>query len=135
MNYAGATYPYRWHHLLPMPGLYRDFIPEPGGRPLPQRRRRWARSERAFFESFVEDALAHPPRIVLVDRRRPVRPGLAADLDLLAYFCQDPRFAALMGGYAWLGHRAHYDVLVPDRSAAGPQGCAGAAPQAVKPGG
>ena len=133
VNYAGATYPYRWHHLLPLPGLYRDFIPQPGG-PRFRRPEEMSAAERAFFESFVEDALAHPPRIVLVDRRRPVRPGLAPDLDLLAYFCQDPRFATLMGGYAWLGHRAHYDVLVPDRLAAGPQGCAGAAPQAAKTG-
>ena len=123
INYSGASYPYRWHHLLPLPGLYRDFV-------SPQDNRRFRRpeemgpAEKSFFESFVDDALAHPPRIVLVDRRRPVRPGLAPDLDLLAYFCQDPRFAELMDGYGLLGHRAHYDVLVPTAPAGAPRGCA-----------
>jgi hypothetical protein len=122
VNYAGATYPYRWHHLLPLPGLYRDFVPSekhPFRRPDEM-----GPAERRFFESFIDDALAHPPRLVLIDRRRPVRPGLAADLDLLAYFCQDPRFAGLMEGYASIGRRSHYDVLAPGESTAGPAGCA-----------
>lgn len=110
--YAGATYPYRWHHLLPMPGLYREFRPGPEGR-LFRAPDEMGAIERDFFESFVEDALAHPPRILIVDRRRPVRPGLSPELDLLAYFCQSLPFAEMAKGFVWLGTHGHYDVLVP----------------------
>lgn len=112
VNYAGASYPYRWHHLLPMPGLYRDFAPGPEGR-LFRRPEEMGPIERDFFETFIDDAVRFPPRIVLVDRRRSVRPGLSPDLDLFAYFCQSPRFAELMRGHDWLGRRGFYDVLVP----------------------
>ena len=61
--------------------------------------------ERDFFESFIDDALKFPPRIVMVDRRRSKRPGLSPDLDLFVYFCQSPRFAELMKHYHWLGRR------------------------------
>jgi hypothetical protein len=116
VNYAGASYPYRWHHLLPMPGLYRGFEPGPDGRPF-RAPEQMNSLEREFFDTFIEDAIAHPPRIVLVDRRHLVRPGLAPELDLLAYFCQSPRFAELLAGYDWLGRRGSYDVLVPWPSA------------------
>jgi hypothetical protein len=112
VNYAGASYPYRWHHLLPMPGFYRGFRPGPSGRPF-RAPDEMGPLERSFFETFIEDAIAHPPRLVLVDRRRLVRPGLAPELDLLAYFCQSPRFAELLAEYGWLGRRGSYDVLVP----------------------
>jgi hypothetical protein len=102
VNYAGATYPYRWHHLLPLPGLYRTFAPGPDGR-LFHTPEEMNSIEREFFESFIDDALKYPPRIVLVDRRPGRRPGLSPDIDLFAYFCQSPRFADLMRGYHWLG--------------------------------
>lgn len=131
VNYAGAAYPYRWHHLLPMPGLYRDFAPGPEGR-LVRTPGEMGDIERDFFESFTDDALQFPPRIVLVDRRRSVRPGLSPELDLLAYFCQSPRFAELMTGYDWLGRRAFYDVLVPRAApTAGPGPCG--APRSTNP--
>ncbi len=124
VNYAGATYPYRWHHLLPMPGLYREFRPGPEGR-LFRAPDEMGTIERDFFESFVEDALAHPPRILIVDRRRPVRPGLSPDLDLLAYFCQSPRFSDFIRGYRWLGAHGHYEVLVPQAPPASGLGACG----------
>ncbi|HXV24031.1 MAG TPA: hypothetical protein VED46_07220 [Alphaproteobacteria bacterium] len=117
VDYAGATYPYRWHHLLPLPGLYSGFVQGEGNRPF-RSPEEMSGLERDFFVSFIEDAVNHPPRIVLVDRRRPIRPGLAPDLDLFAYFCQSPRFAQLMSGYEWLGARSHYDVLVARRTPA-----------------
>ncbi len=129
VDYAGATYPYRWHHLLPLPGLYAGFAPRPRDHQL-RSPEEMSGLEREFFDSFVEDAVRYPPRIVLVDRRRAVRPGLSPDLDLLAYFCQSPRFAELMSGYEWLGARSHYDVLVPrtvPASGAGP--CAAPRPE------
>ncbi|MDF2764013.1 MAG: hypothetical protein K0S81_1007 [Rhodospirillales bacterium] len=125
VNYAGAAYPYRWHHLLPLPGLYRDFVPGPEGR-LFRAPAEMGPIERDFFESFVADALAHPPRIVLVDRRRPVRPGLSPELDLLAYFCQSAPFAELMSGFDWLGRRGTYDVLIPRAGAPSSHGPCGA---------
>jgi hypothetical protein len=112
VNYAGAAYPYRWHHLLPVPGLYRDFVPGADGRSF-RSPEQMGPIERAFFESFIDDALAHPPRVILIDRRPPARTGLAPDLDLLAYFCQSARFAELVAAYGWLGRRASYDVLTP----------------------
>jgi hypothetical protein len=112
INYAGAVYPYRWHHLLPLPGLYRDFKPGPQHRFFRTPEEMNA-IERDFFESFVDDALKFPPRIIMVNRRRAVRAGLAPDFDLFAYFCQSARFADLMRDYEWLDHRGYYDVLVP----------------------
>jgi hypothetical protein len=128
VNYAGASYPYRWHHLLPMPGLYRGFEPGPDGRAF-RAPEQMGPLEREFFDSFIEDAVAHPPRVILVDRRRLVRPGLAPELDLLAYFCQSPRFAQLVAAYDWLGRRGSYDVLVPrPASPASAGACATPAP-------
>jgi hypothetical protein len=129
VNYAGAAYPYRWHHLLPMSGLYRDFMPGPDGR-LFRAPSEMGPIERAFFDSFVADARANPPRLVMIDRRRAIRPGLSPDLDLFAYFCQSPDFAELMRGYDWLGRRAPYDVLVPRPHPAGGGGpCAQPRPE------
>jgi hypothetical protein len=129
VNYAGAAYPYRWHHLLPMPGLYQGFAAEPGARHW-RKPEEMGAIERAFFDSFIEDAVAHPPRIILIDRRPVARPGFAADLDLLAYFCQSPRFAQLVSGYGWLGRRANYDALTPRRAPPGAPGpCAEPPPQ------
>ena len=127
VNYAGATYPYRWHHLLPMPGLYRDFVAGTDGR-LFHRPEEMSPIERNFFESFIDDALKFPPRIVLVDRRHSRRPGLSPDLDLFAYFCQSPRFADLMQRYHWLGRRGFYDVLVPSSTVSTPGPCGGPKP-------
>lgn len=129
VNYAGAAYPYRWHHLLPMPGLYRGFAAGPGARHL-RKPEEMGAIERAFFESFIEDAIAHPPRIILIDRRPVVRPDFAVDVDLLAYFCQSPRFAQLVSGYGWLGRRANYDALTPRTPRPGAPGpCAEPPPQ------
>jgi hypothetical protein len=122
VNYAGAAYPYRWHHLLPLPGLYRNFVPGPDGR-LFHTPEEMNAIERDFFESFIDDALKFPPRIVLVDRRSSRRPGLSPDLDLFVYFCQSRRFGDLMRGYHWLGRRGFYDVLVPSSSPANPGPC------------
>jgi hypothetical protein len=122
VNYAGATYPYRWHHLLPMPGLYRSFVPGPDGR-LFRTPEEMNTIERNFFDSFIDDVLQFPPRIVLVDRRRSRRPGLSPDLELFAYFCQCQSFADLMRRYYWLGHRGFYDVLVPSSMPVGPGPC------------
>ena len=128
VNYAGASYPYRWHHLLPMPGLYKGFEPGPDGRFF-RAPEQMGPLEREFFDSFVEDAVAHPPRLVMVDRRRLVRPGLAPELDLLAYFCQSPPFAKLLAAYDWLGRRGSYDVLVPRPAGSAAAGaCATPAP-------
>jgi hypothetical protein len=127
VNYAGATYPYRWHHLLPLPGLYRTFAPGPDGR-LFHTPEEMNSIEREFFESFIDDTLKYPPRIVLVDRRPGRRPGLSPDIDLFAYFCQSPRFADLMRGYHWLGRRGFYDVLVPSSTLASPGPCGGPKP-------
>ena len=127
VNYAGALYPYRWHHLLPIPGLYHDFVPGPDGRVFRQPQE-MGPVERDFFESFVDDAVRYQPRIVLVDRRQGIRPGLSNQLDLFLYFCQSPRFADLMKGYHWLGRRGFYDVLVPSSTPASPGPCGGPKP-------
>ena len=57
-NYAGALYPYRWRHLLPIPGLYHDFVPGQDGRAF-HRPEEMGPIERDFYESFIDDAVKH----------------------------------------------------------------------------
>jgi hypothetical protein len=130
VNYAGRPYPYRYHHLLPLPGLYSNFAFRPG---LANFRSpsQMGPIERRFFEEFVSDALDHPPSMIFVDRR-PIWLSDAAwrrsavKMDLLAYFCQSLRFAKFMSAYVYGGRVSDYDLYLvggaPDTSQP-PAGC------------
>jgi hypothetical protein len=111
VNYAGAAYPYRYHHLLPLPGLYRGYDPVAAGAPF-RRPEQMGPTEARFFATMVEDALRFPPQLLMVDRRQQFPPLTQLRFDFLAYFRQDPRFAALMDGYRYYGHVAQQDVYV-----------------------
>ncbi len=101
VNLTGATWPYRYHHLWPLPAFYQrppawDRIPyHPPHAQGP--------AEREFFTEVVDDLVARPPRLLIVDRRQ-YRQALAqGDFDFLEYFSQAPRFAALLSRYTRVG--------------------------------
>jgi hypothetical protein len=111
VNYAGAEYPYRYHHLLPLPGLYSGYDPAAAGAPF-RRPDQMGPTEARFFATMVEDALRFPPQLLMVDRRPQFPPLTALRFDFLAYFRQDPRFARLMDGYRYAGRVSGQDVYV-----------------------
>jgi hypothetical protein len=110
VNYAGVPWPYRYHHLLPLPGLYAGY------RPGPDRAFRTPAEmgpiEAGFFATVVEDTLRFPPRMILVDRRAQVPPINKLGFDILAYFRQDPRFDGLVRSYQPAGRIAGQDIYL-----------------------
>jgi hypothetical protein len=110
VNYAGATWPYRYHHLLPLPGLYHGY------QPAPSRAFRAPDEmdpvEAQFFATMVEDALRFPPRVILVDQRRQFPPISELGFDFLAYFRQDARFDRLFASYRHAGQVSRQDVYI-----------------------
>ena len=111
MNYAGASGPYRDHHLLSLPGLYRGFDPAAEGRSF-RSPDQMGPTEARFFATVVDDALRYQPQLILIDRRRQFPPLSEIGFYFLAYFRQDPRFAALMAQYRQAGRGSGQDVFV-----------------------
>jgi hypothetical protein len=110
VNLAGAEWPYRYHFLWLLPGLY----PGATGTPIPYRapEEQGAR-EREFFEAVVSDLDRIPPRVLIVDRSRDMQ-GMAygRPFDFLRYFSSSPRFVELMRRYrraAVIGDYVVYD--------------------------
>jgi len=106
---AAASWPWRYYHLIPLPGLYRDFDIELAGRPF-RTPSQMAPTEARFFDTVVTDALRFPPQAIIVDRR--YQHANITGFDFFAYFRQDPRFARLSGGYRYVGRIARQDVYV-----------------------
>jgi hypothetical protein len=111
VNYAGASWPYRYHHLLPLPGLYRGFDPRAAGAPF-RRPDQMGPTEARFFATVVEDALRFPPQLILVDRGSQYAPLDDLRFDFVAYFRQHPQFARMMDGFRYAGRVSAHDVYV-----------------------
>lgn len=111
LNHARASWPYRYHHLLPLPGLYRDFDPAAAGAPF-RPPEQMGPTEARFFATVVEDALRFPPQLLLVDRNPQFTPLSEMGFDFLAYFRQDARFAHLADEFRYAGHVLGHDLFV-----------------------
>jgi hypothetical protein len=103
VNLAGASWPYHYSCLWPLPGIYRgtDHLraPESQG-PI----------ERELFETVVGDFVATPPRLLLVDRSV-WKIGLGgAPFDYVTYFSASPAFAERFREYQLVGHVGDFDL-------------------------
>jgi hypothetical protein len=116
--YAGATWPYRYYHLMPLPGLYRDFDPVAAGRSF-RTPEEMDPTEARFFATVVNDTLRFPPQMILVDRHPQYAPLDSIGFDFIAYFRQDPRFARVMDDFRYVGRVSHHDVYVRRTELAG----------------
>ena len=111
VNESGATWPHHYHHLLPLPGLYGDYDPAKTGRPF-RTPAEMGPVEAQFFDTVINDAVKHAPRLIFVDRRRQFPPISDLGLDFIAYFSQDPRFVELLTHYRAAGEISRHDVLI-----------------------
>jgi hypothetical protein len=96
-NLAGAQWPYHYHFLWLIPGLY----PGRTGTPIPYRTpEAQGPMERAFFETVVTDLQRTPPRLLIVDRSRDQQ-GMAygRPFDFVRYFSGSKEFVDLMRRY------------------------------------
>jgi hypothetical protein len=118
VNYAGASWPYHYHHLLPLPGLYRDYDPAAVGRPF-RTPEEMNPTEARFFATMVEDVLQYPPQLILVDRNPQYAPLDDLGFDFIAYFRQDQRFAHVMDGFRYAGRISNHDIYVRREELAG----------------
>ena len=108
VNLAGAEWPYHYHFLWLLPGLY----PGATGTPIPYRApAEQDAMERAFFDTVVSDLEHIPPRALIVDRSRDMQ-GMAygRPFDFLRYFSSSPRFVELMRRYRRAAAVGPYDV-------------------------
>jgi hypothetical protein len=96
VNYAGASWPYRFHSLWPLPGIYRA---QKAGLLPPEQ---IAALERWLIDTVVADLVRTPPKLLMVDRSR-YKIGLGyEDFDFLGYFGRDPRLQELLATYVFL---------------------------------
>lgn len=108
VNLSGATIPYRYHFLWPLPALYaRADRSTPHGR-APERQ---APLENAFFNAVVDDLVARPPRILIVDRDPFQQAMNGVVFDHLAYFGQAPQFRALIQQYRREGSAGYLEIF------------------------
>jgi hypothetical protein len=108
VNLAGARWPYHYHFLWPIPGLYSGRT----GTPIPYRPpEAQSPMERAFFETVVTDLQRIPPRLLIVDRSRNQQ-GMAygRPFDFVRYFSGSTDFADLMRRYRLSGLVGPYEV-------------------------
>ncbi|MEO7275144.1 MAG: hypothetical protein ABIX28_23150 [Vicinamibacterales bacterium] len=108
VNLAGAQWPYRYHFLWPLPGLYAG----PTGTPIPYRApAEQGPLEREFFERVLGDLERVPPRLLIVDRQRDQQ-GMAygRPFDFLRYFSASPRFVEVFSHYRRAGAVGAFDI-------------------------
>jgi hypothetical protein len=105
VNLAGASWPYHYGFLWPLPAFY----PEKGP---PGYRKPEAQSpvERRFFETVVSDLLKRPPRLIVVERG-PFKQALGSrPFDFIEYFSGSPDFVELMRGYRSVGYVGSWEL-------------------------
>ena len=97
VNLAGARWPYHYHFLWLIPGLYHGRT----GTPIPYRAPdAQGPMERAFFDTVVSDLQRTPPRLLIVDRSRDQQ-GMAygRPFDFVRYFSGSKEFVDFMRRY------------------------------------
>lgn len=97
VNLSGATWPYRYNCLWPLPVHYRD--DRHAGRARYRSPAVQSPSERAFFDDVVRQLRETPPVLLIVDRQRLKQGFGMVFFDYLEYFGQSPAFAALLQEY------------------------------------
>src|SRR6266568_7834 len=108
VNLAGARWPYHYHFLWLIPGLY----PGRTGTPIPYRLPdAQGPMERAFFDTVVTDLQRIPPLVLIVDRS-PNQQGMAygRPFDFVRYFSGSKGFVELMRGYRLEGFVGPYAI-------------------------
>ena len=96
VNYAGARWPYHFHSLWPLPGIYQarkaGLLPSEQIEAL----------ERWLISTVVTDLVRTPPKLLMVDRSRH-KIGLGPeDFDFLGYFGRDSRLQELLANYVFM---------------------------------
>jgi hypothetical protein len=96
VNYAGARWPYHFHSLWPLPGIYK------ANRAALLPPEQLASLERWLIDTVVTDLVRTPPKLLMVDRSQ-YKIGLGfEDFDLLGYFGRDSRLQELLDSYVFL---------------------------------
>lgn len=104
VNYANAYWPYHFHSLWLLPGIYRQQL---GGAPSTQ-----AKADMRFLlDTLMGDLERYPPALIIVDRR-PDKIGFAGlPFDFLEYFNNNYRFAEFFSKYSIIGRVGYFYVF------------------------
>ncbi len=103
VNYAGVGWSSRFPTLWPLPGALRKQADAEAGE-----RERLMEIERYTRDAVVADFTRQPPDLVIVDNREEKSYFGDLPFDYLAYFTEDPRFAAIWAGYEWVADEGDY---------------------------
>jgi len=108
VNLAGATWPYHYNCLWPLPALYRGI---PGTEPHYRLPDEQGRLEKAFFDTIVSDLTTTPPRLLIVEHGTRMQAMRGQDFNFIRYFSGSAKFATLFGRYHRLGTIADWEFF------------------------
>jgi len=106
VNRAGATWPYHYGFLWPLPAFYPENGPRGYRRPEAQ-----SPVEREFFETVVTDLTKHPPRLLIVERAQFKQALGTRPFDFIEYFSGSPDFVELMRRYRRAGYIGSWELF------------------------
>jgi hypothetical protein len=90
-----------------LPGVLRRLAEDPTGNA--SNRMQLQDIERYAVNAVIEDLQRTPPDLIIVDRSKDVYP-VYVQIDFLAYFSRDPRFALIWRNYAKVAATKHFDL-------------------------
>jgi len=106
VNLSGASWPYHYHFLWPIPQLYGARQGSPPYRaPEAQGPR-----EREFFDTVVSDLSRTPPQLLFVERGPYLQAMQGRDFDFVQYFSASAEFRDFLSHYDRMGVIASWQV-------------------------
>ena len=106
VNLAGASWPYHYGCLWPLPEFYPASAPRGYRKPEAQ-----PPVERQFFETVVTDLTRYPPRLLIVERSPDKQAFGGREFDFIQYFSGSPDFVELMRRYRSVGYIGPWEVF------------------------
>jgi hypothetical protein len=116
VNYSGTLFPYRFAQLWTLPGFYRG-SPHSSGNITYHSPAEMEEFERLTFDTVIDDLLANPPALLIIDQRKK-RIGFGKrEFDFIAYFSQDSRFKRFLSQYKVIAQIDDFLIYqrLPDR--------------------
>ena len=109
INYTGASWPYHFPSLWPLPGFYCN-TSKGGCRFSYHHPDEMNAEERFFLDTVIADLEANPPRLLLISQSEHKIGFHRVDFNFLNYFSNDPRFLTFFKGYEYLKKVGNYEI-------------------------
>ncbi|MFI5330656.1 MAG: hypothetical protein ACHQ2F_06430 [Desulfobaccales bacterium] len=109
INYTGASWPYHFASLWPLPGFYCNT--SDGDRKISYHHPdSMSAAERFFLDTVITDLQTYPPKLLLVDQSEYKMGFGRLNFNFLDYFSNDPRFLTFLKGYEYLKKVGTYEI-------------------------